>query len=93
MQYLITSTVPSVLFLVSLLRLMLLPPASLLTYQVMRGPGLADLTRQETPSGPDQSERSSGPLGLSSGPRDTLSCGPLGMAGVVEGQYLPFYQH
>ena len=57
------------------------PQAWLLTYQLMEGPGLADLTEQDSLSGPDQSEMSSGCLGLSWGPSETLSSGPEGMAG------------
>ena len=85
MQYLVTSTVPSVLFVVSIL-LFSKFLACLLRYQVMTGPGLAATTKQDTRTGLDQSEISSGSLSLARevtawGPGDTVRWGPLGMAG------------
>ena len=91
MQYLVTSTVPSVLFVVSIFLLLLrFPPACLLRYQVMTGPGLAALTKQDTLTGWDLSEISSGSLSLARDvtawrPGLTVRWGPVGMAGGGEG--------
>ena len=82
---------PSVLFVVSIFLLLLrFPPACLLRYQVMTGPGLAALTKQDTRTGWVQSEISSGSLSLARDvtawePGDTLRWGPAGMAGGGEG--------
>ena len=89
MQYLVTSTVPSVLFVVSIL-LFSKFPACLLRYQVMTGPGLAALTKQDTLTGWDLSEISSGSLSLARDvtawrPGLTVRWGPVGMAGGGEG--------
>ena len=76
---------PSVLFVISIL-LFFRFPTCLLRYQVMTGPGLAALTRQDTRTGWVQSEISSGCLSLARDvtawwPGDRLRWGPVGMAG------------
>ena len=76
---------PSELFVVSIC-FSIKFPACLLRYQVMTGPGLAATTKQDSRTGLDQSEISSGSLSLARevtawGPGDTVRWGPLGMAG------------